>query len=113
MAGCEVSSGRLMSIDTLRGADMCLIMGVAKLIIALSMYFGVRTRLALAALLLLGSWALTANVVAPDAPAHAIFDGVVKLCPTGLGNVIFAAGYVAVCWLFLLFLHRKNVFLKA
>ena len=50
---------------------------------------------------------------APFAAAHAIFDGVVKLCPTGFGNVIFAAGYVAVCWLFLLFLHRKNVFLKA
>ena len=48
-----------------------------------------------------------------DAPAHALFDGVVKLCPESLGKVVFAAGYVAVCWLFLLFLYRKNVFLKA
>jgi len=26
--------------------------------------------------------------------------------------VISSAGYVAVCWLFLYFLYRKNVFLK-
>ena len=40
MSDSGVSSGRLMSIDTLRGADMCLIMGVAKLIIALSVWLG-------------------------------------------------------------------------
>lgn len=30
----------------------------------------------------------------------------------GLGDVIHGAGYVALCWLFLYFLYRKNVFLK-
>ena len=33
-------SDRLYSIDALRGADMCLIMGVAKLVIALSVWLG-------------------------------------------------------------------------
>ena len=30
----------------------------------------------------------------------------------GLGDVIHATGYIALCWLFLYFLYRKNVFLK-
>lgn len=48
-----------------------------------------------------------------DAPAHAVFDGVVALCPKTLGAVVFAAGYVAVCWILLYFLYRKDTFLKA
>lgn len=40
MANTDSPSGRLMSIDTLRGADMCLIMGVGKLVIALSVWLG-------------------------------------------------------------------------
>jgi len=46
-------------------------------------------------------------------PTHAIFDGVVNLCPKALGGVVYAAGYFAVGWLLLYFLYRKNVFLKA
>ena len=38
--------------------------------------------------------------------------GLAGLCPEPVGKVILAAGYVAVCWLFLLFLYRKKVFLK-
>ena len=38
--------------------------------------------------------------------------GLAGLCPEPVGKVILAAGYVAVCWLFLLFLSRKKVFLK-
>ena len=33
-------------------------------------------------------------------------------CPEAVAAVISSAGYVAVCWLFLYFLYRKNVFLK-
>ena len=38
--------------------------------------------------------------------------GLAGLCPEPVGKVILAAGYVNVCWLFLLFLYRKKVFLK-
>lgn len=38
--------------------------------------------------------------------------GVTGLCPEGIASVIASAGYVAVCWLFLYFLYRKQVFLK-
>lgn len=38
--------------------------------------------------------------------------GLAGLCPEPVGKVILAAGYVTVCWLFLLFLYRKKVFLK-
>ena len=38
--------------------------------------------------------------------------GLAGLCPEPVGKVILATGYVAVCWLFLLFLYRKKVFLK-
>ena len=38
--------------------------------------------------------------------------GLAGICPEPVGKVILAAGYVAVCWLFLLFLYRKKVFLK-
>lgn len=38
--------------------------------------------------------------------------GVASKCPEALAAVVDSAGYVAVCWLFLYFLYRKNVFLK-
>ena len=37
--------------------------------------------------------------------------GIASKCPEAVAAVI-SAGYVAVCWLFLYFLYRKNVFLK-
>ena len=40
------------------------------------------------------------------------FQGIVNLVPEAWGNVIFATGYVAFCWLFLYFLYKKNTFLK-
>lgn len=39
-------------------------------------------------------------------------EGVINLVPEGIGAVISNAGYFAVCWLFLYFLYKKNVFLK-
>lgn len=39
-------------------------------------------------------------------------SGVVGLVPEAWGNVIYSAGYIAVCWLFLYFLYKKNTFLK-
>ncbi len=38
--------------------------------------------------------------------------GVASKCRQALAAVVNSAGYVAVCWLFLYFLYRKNVFLK-
>jgi predicted acyltransferase len=38
--------------------------------------------------------------------------GLAGKCPELWGNLIHATGYIAVCWLFLYFLYRKNVFLK-
>ena len=38
--------------------------------------------------------------------------GLAGLVPEPVGAVILNAGYVAVCWLFLYFLYKKNVFLK-
>lgn len=38
--------------------------------------------------------------------------GLASKCPDAVAAVISSAGYVAVCWLFLYFLYRKNVFLK-
>ena len=38
--------------------------------------------------------------------------GVASKCGEALGAVIYDAGYVTVCWLFLYFLYRKKTFLK-
>ena len=38
--------------------------------------------------------------------------GLVGLVPEAWGTVIYAFGYVAICWLFLYFLYKKNTFLK-
>lgn len=40
------------------------------------------------------------------------FTGLAELCPPVWGMVALRFGYVLVCWLFLFFLYRKNVFLK-
>lgn len=39
-------------------------------------------------------------------------SGVVSLVPEQWGKVIYAAGYVLLCWLFLYFLYKKKIFLK-
>ena len=38
--------------------------------------------------------------------------GAVDLCPEDWGTVISRTAYVAVCWIFLYFLYKKNTFLK-
>ena len=35
-----------------------------------------------------------------------------KLCPPAVDDFLMSVAYVAVCWLFLFFLYRKNVFLR-
>jgi len=40
------------------------------------------------------------------------FAGLASLCPAGWNSLVLSLGYIAVCWLFLYFLYRKNVFLK-
>jgi len=41
-----------------------------------------------------------------------LFGGVASLFPEAWGAVVLQAGYIAACWLFLYFLHRKGVYLK-
>ena len=41
-----------------------------------------------------------------------LFGWLGSLAPAGWGVVVVDTGYVALCWLFLYFLYRKNVFLK-
>lgn len=38
--------------------------------------------------------------------------GIVSHVPEAWGEVIYSTGYVALCWLFLYFLYKKDVFLK-
>ena len=40
------------------------------------------------------------------------FGGIISVCPEDVGKLINATGYIAVCWLFLYILYKKNVFLK-
>ena len=40
------------------------------------------------------------------------FGGLAGKCPEVWANVINTTGYIVVCWLFLYFLYKKNVFLK-
>ena len=38
--------------------------------------------------------------------------GLASKCPESVGHLINATGFIAVCWLFLYFLYKKNIFLK-
>ena len=44
--------------------------------------------------------------------ARFFLNGLAGALPASAGEVLLDVGYVAVCWLFLYFLHRKGVFLK-
>jgi predicted acyltransferase len=39
-------------------------------------------------------------------------SGLAEMRPEPWAKVLYAAGYVAVCWLFLYFLYKKKIFLK-
>ncbi|MDR1779158.1 MAG: DUF5009 domain-containing protein [Tannerella sp.] len=41
-----------------------------------------------------------------------IFKGIADKLPEAWGHLVLAAGYFAICWLFLYFLYKKKVFLK-
>ena len=41
-----------------------------------------------------------------------LFSGLASLFPEAWGAVVLQVGYIAVCWAFLYFLHRKGVYLK-
>ena len=47
-----------------------------------------------------------------DSASKFFLGGVAGLLPDLWGRLVLELGYIAVCWLFLLFLYRKNVFLK-
>jgi len=40
------------------------------------------------------------------------FGGIVSLFPEDAGKLIYATGYITVCWIFLYVLYKKNIFLK-
>ena len=41
-----------------------------------------------------------------------LLGGLASLFPEAWSPVVLQIGYIAVCWLFLYFLHRKGVYLK-
>ena len=47
-----------------------------------------------------------------NAIAGTVFGGFAGLFPAPVSRLVLSVAYVALCWLFLLFLYRKNVFLK-
>ena len=55
---------------------------------------------------------LAQQLIPFKAVAANLFGGAAALLPPAWGAVLLAAGYIAVCWLFLFFLYRKNVFLR-
>lgn len=55
---------------------------------------------------------LLQRIVDIDAVARFFVGGVAGMLPAEWSAVLVAAGHLAVCWLVLLFLYRKNVFLK-
>lgn len=84
--------GRLHSLDVLRGFDMFFIMGGDALLLYLCWQFP-------------GTWM---DAISPHVPFWAVWPNT----PEGWQSVALAAGYVAVCWIFLYFLHRKRIYLK-
>ena len=44
--------------------------------------------------------------------ARFFFGGIAGMFPQEWGNLILVTGYIAICWLFLYFLYKKNIFLK-
>ena len=47
-----------------------------------------------------------------DAASKFVLGGFAKALPDDWGSLVLSFGYIAACWLFLLFLYRKNTFLK-
>lgn len=52
------------------------------------------------------------RIVDFDAVSRFFVGGMAGLLPPAWGGVVVAAGHLAVCWLVMLFLYRKNVFFK-
>ena len=55
---------------------------------------------------------LAQRIIRFDGVSSFFFGGLAGHLPDLWGQLILKLGYIAVCWLFLLFLYRKNVFLK-
>ena len=55
---------------------------------------------------------LLQRIVPLRAVVNFFLGGVAGLLPEAWGAVLFAVGYIAVCWLLLYFLYRHKVFLK-
>ena len=55
---------------------------------------------------------LVQRVVGFYAARDFLFGGLASLFPDAWSPVVLRIGYIAVCWLFLYFLHRKGVYLK-
>ena len=55
---------------------------------------------------------LAQRFVGFDTASKFFLGGVAGLMPDLWGQLVLRLGYIAACWLFLLFLYRKNVFLK-
>lgn len=55
---------------------------------------------------------MTQRIVNFNNASSFFFKGVASLFPEAWAPVVFQGGYIAVCWLFLYFLHRQRFYLK-
>ncbi len=55
---------------------------------------------------------LAQKIINFSQPANFFFGGLAGKFPEVWANLINATGYIVVCWIFLYFLYKKNVFLK-
>jgi len=55
---------------------------------------------------------LAQSIISFGRISNFFFGGLASKCPEVWANVINSTGYIAVCWFFLWFLYKKNVFLK-
>lgn len=55
---------------------------------------------------------LAQNFIDFHGTTQAIFGGIIGLLPESMTHIGFSLCYIALCWLFLLFLYRNRIFLK-
>ena len=123
----EQKTGRLASLDALRGFDMFWIMGGDALLVAVLGLFGIANGWDLIGHVewhglhfedfIFPTFLFMAGASFPFSAAKSRERGMspaliyVWVRPVG-ARIVSAATYIALCWLFLLWLYRRKVFLK-
>ena len=52
------------------------------------------------------------RMIGADQPVHFLFGGALKMCSEPLSSLVYSICYTLICWVFLYFLYKKNIFLK-